>query len=122
MTLLVCNMADTPPNEVIASIRAFFISLSNMIEPEIWDNPLVISVIPAISGIIYVGIKLRELINSIKNYGIIEPILVRQKNGKYLIIHADPANNWKITKYEDLNFEEAVKLPFVSEVALALVK
>lgn len=50
------------------------------------------------------------------------PIITRQENGKYLVIHADSLNNWKITKYEDLTYDEALELPFVNELALALVK
>lgn len=50
------------------------------------------------------------------------PMITRQDNGKYLVIHADPLNNWEITKYENLSYEEALKLPFVNESLLALVK
>ena len=50
------------------------------------------------------------------------PTIMKDENGKFRAIHADPSNGWKITKYEGLSYTEAAQLPFVNLSLLNLVK
>ena len=49
-----------------------------------------------------------------------KPIVTKQKNGLYTVIVALPPE-WKVEKHENLTYEDALALPYISEIALALL-
>lgn len=49
------------------------------------------------------------------------PIIFSEGNGLYTVIYALPPA-WKIEKKVNLTYDEALKLPYVTEIMLQLVK
>lgn len=50
------------------------------------------------------------------------PTIAKQESGKYMVVYANPSENWKIIKYRNLSLEEVSNLPFVNKSVLALIK
>lgn len=46
------------------------------------------------------------------------PMIAKIKNGEYMVVYADPSDNWKISEYKGLTLEEVSELPFVDKNAL----
>lgn len=49
------------------------------------------------------------------------PMIVKQENGKYQVVYAQPPL-WAIQNYTDLTLEEVTKLPFIDKTVLAYLK
>lgn len=50
------------------------------------------------------------------------PIIANIGKGKYVVVYANPSENWKITEYNNLTFSEVAKLPFVNKSLLKFLK
>lgn len=50
------------------------------------------------------------------------PTIAKIENDKYMVVYANPSENWKITEYNNLTFSEVAKLPFVNKSLLKFLK